>query len=312
MKTYFIELSVPSGFITPWHADTLFGHLCWAAERGDGFSNFEGAAGFINLYRKGSPPLILSDGFPGDLLPAPVNLRNLFLPKDSNKLDMQGYAFLKRVKKSEYLGREQFVQYQRGEMFDFVPIEKRPVVKQPALHNQISRISNTTGDSGNLFELEEQFVRQGVMTVYAKIQEGMQKDVLRLFEYMAASGFGAKKSTGKGTFTIQKFEIFDAFDRAFSERVTPTGFVSLSHFVPAVDDPVEGAYRTMVKYGKLGEEKTFRGNPFKKPLIMLKPGAVFSTETIRPWYGRMLESIAYADQDVVQYGYAFAVPIVFR
>lgn len=52
----------------------------------------------------------------------------------------------------------------------------------------------------------------------------------------------------------------------------------------------------MVKYGKLGEEKPFCGNPFKKPFIVLKPGAV-------------LAGFAYADTDVIQY--AFAFPVLF-
>lgn len=47
-------------------------------------------------------------------------------------------------------------------------------------------------------------------------------------------------------------------------------FVTLSLFVPAQKDPTECAYKTMVKYGKLGERKTFCGNPFKKPLISPK------------------------------------------
>lgn len=65
----------------------------------------------------------------------------------------------------------------------------------------------------------------------------------------------------------------------------------------------------MVKYGKLGEEKTFCGNPFKKPLIMLKPGAVLRDDNPRPWYGRLVEQIAYADPAVVHFAYAFPVPV---
>lgn len=85
--------------------------------------------------------------------------------------------------------------------------------------------------------------------------------------------------------------------------------MSLSHFVPAKNDPTNGAYKTMVKYGKLGEDKAFCGNTFKKPLIMLKPGAVFRCSDVKPYYGRLLENIAYADSDVVQYAFAFAAPI---
>ena len=66
----------------------------------------------------------------------------------------------------------------------------------------------------------------------------------------------------------------------------------------------------MIKYGKLGEEKTFCGQPFKKPIIMLKPGAVFYTDDVKPFYGGLVESISDAEPSVVQYAFAFAVPVV--
>ena len=75
-------------------------------------------------------------------------------------------------------------------------------------------------------------------------------------------------------------------------------------------DPTDGAYKIMIKYGKLGEEKTYCGQPFKKPLIMLRPGAVFRTSPVKPYYGRLVEDVAYSDSSVVQYGFAFSVPIV--
>lgn len=157
-----------------------------------------------------------------------------------------------------------------------------------------------------MFELDEQFAPgDGKIQVYAKIREGFEDDLHRLFEVFAAGGFGKKKSSGKGNFQIEGFAPFDGFDSVNGGR----GFISLSHFVPAQNDPTDGAYKTMVKYGKLGEEKTFCGNPFKKPLIMLKPGAVFKTEDIKPYYGRLLEKIAFTDPDVVQYGFGFAVSI---
>jgi CRISPR-associated protein Csm4 len=67
-----------------------------------------------------------------------------------------------------------------------------------------------------------------------------------------------------------------------------------------------------VKYGKLGGEFTFCGNPFKKPLVMIKTGSVFKTEKLpKEFYGRMIKEIAPAKpKEVVQYGYAFAVPII--
>lgn len=303
MKTYCIELSLSSSFITPWHADTIFGHLCWIAERHDGFHNFRGACEFIDLHRK-EPPLIISDGFPAGLIPAPANLRDLFVTTVGTDLDRRKYEELKRAKSIRFLTLEQFQKYQRGDLFELGG-NRDGFIQATTLHNQIDRLTNTTGKEGSLFELDEQFVVGDKITIYAKIRAGFEEDMRRLFDLFALGGYGRKRSTGKGAFRMERFEKFDGFDVVD----TPTGFVSLSHFVPAQIDPTDGSYKMLVKYGKLGEDKTFCGNPFKKPLLMIKPGAVFRTVTVRHYYGRLVENIAYADSSVVQYGFGFAVPV---
>lgn len=304
MRTYEIRLAVPSGFVTPWHADTIFGHLCWAAERQGVFKNFTGASGFIDLYRAGKPPLIISDAFPTGFLPAPANLRELFDNDRTATLDVSRYSLLKKVKGLEYLTIGQFRQYQKGESFDVADTEKQ-IVSAVTLHNQISRITNTTGDGGSLFELDEHYVKNGKLSIYAKIADGFEDDVLQLFGLFAASGYGKKKSAGKGAFAVEAFQTF----AGFACEGKTNGFVVLSHFVPAQNDPTEGVYKSMVKYGKLGEEKALSGNPFKKPLLMLKPGAVFRDDGSRTHCGRLIEKIAYADDSVVQYAYGFCVPV---
>jgi len=304
MLTYRIELHVPSGFITPWHADTLFGHLCWGAERSDGFTNFNGAAGLIDLFRSGEPPFILSDGFPAGLLPAPITLKSRLAPETADNLDEKNYNTMKKAKKREFLTIAQFQAFQRGEIPD-IGDDTKGFIPATTLHNQISRFTNTTGNGGSLFELDEQFApHEGKIHFYAKIREGFEDDLRRLFDVVASSGFGKKKSSGKGSFSVERFERFDGLDSVSGAK----GFISLSHFVPAKSDPIDGSYKTMIKYGKLGEEKNFCGNPFKKPLIMLKPGAVFKVQEVRPYYGRLIEKIAFADPDVVQYAFAFPVP----
>ena len=139
MRTYLIDLAVPSGFITPWQADTLFGHLCWAAERHDGFKHFQGAGGLINLFRNGNPPFILSDGYPAGLLPAPITLKNRYQPASQDDLNPDRYGLLKKVKRKECLTLEQFQVFQRGGIPDLAD-DQKGFVAATTLHNQISRI----------------------------------------------------------------------------------------------------------------------------------------------------------------------------
>ncbi|MDD2366189.1 MAG: hypothetical protein PHN84_08505 [Desulfuromonadaceae bacterium] len=259
----------------------------------------------IDLFCTGDIPFAISDGFPTGLLPAPITLKGRFLSESSENLDSSSYALMKKAKKREYLTLAQFQAFQRGETPD-LENESKEFVKTTTLHNKISRFTNTTGEAGSLFERDEIFAPDGTVQIYAKVREGFEDDLRLLFELVSHSGFGAKKSSGKGACSVEKFELFSGFDR----NAKSSGFVTLSHYVPAQNDPTDGAYKTMIKYGKLGEEKTFSGNPFKKPLIMLKPGAVFKTDDVKPYYGRLVKEIAYSEPDVVQYGFAFVVPVL--
>lgn len=310
MKTYRLQLHLPGGTITPWLADTIFGHLCWVAERHGGFRTFSGADGLIELYRSGQPPMILSDGFPGDYLPAPADLRTVFEQGLSASPSAAEYALLKQVKGIKYLTQDQFAAYRNGDSFPLPTTPEAPVRRTVTLHNQISRLTNTTGgDGGGLYEQEEVYLGsdvKGRLSIYCRLADGFEEDARTLFERLAVGGYGKKRTSGKGAFSLADFEPFLAFDAPLKE---PAGVVMLSHFVPAPTDPTDGAYTIRVKYGKLGEEKTFCGNPFKKPLIMLQPGAVFRTQRVSPWYGRLVEGITYEETGVVQYGFGLALPV---
>ncbi|MFH0784211.1 MAG: hypothetical protein V2B20_19960 [Pseudomonadota bacterium] len=251
-------------------------------------------------------PFILSDGFPAGLLPAPLTLKNLYQSELEEKISKTRYSQIKIAKKREYLSLSQFQVFQRGETPDLSE-EGQGFISAATLHNQISRLTNTTGDQGSLFELNECFAPCGKVQIYAKVRNGFEDDLQLLFEHFAQGGYGAKKSTGKGACSLTGFASCDDLDMNGLQS-SANGFVTLSHFVPAPGNPIDGAYKTTVKYGKLGEEKTFCGNPFKKPLIMLRPGSVFRTQSLQHWYGMLIKDIAYADQDVVEYAYAFPVP----
>lgn len=136
----------------------------------------------------------------------------------------------------------------------------------------------------------------------------MENQVVELVEELSKIGYGKRKSVGRGQFILKEITEF-----SFDKIATPDGFVALSNFCPAENDPVDGLYKTFVKFGKLGGEFTFQGNPFKKPLLMIKAGSIFKTgSTPREFYGRLIEEeIAPANPEVVHYAYAFSLPIKY-
>ncbi|MFZ6017246.1 MAG: hypothetical protein ACOYU0_06525 [Nitrospirota bacterium] len=66
MKTYRIRIEIQSGIITPFHADTIFGHLCWVVAYQEDNKRLQK---FLEPFRDGEPPFVISDGFPAGYLP---------------------------------------------------------------------------------------------------------------------------------------------------------------------------------------------------------------------------------------------------
>lgn len=252
-------------------------------------------AQFLQGYKNGDPVFVLSDGMPGDLIPSPAHL-SLMTPESRTFDDFQK---AKKLKKIAWLTPNEFASVQKGNKDIERGTDFQTYETFTTLHSSINRISGTTGDEGSLFELEEHALRESeqFISVYIKIKNGWEEKALALFKALSVTGYGRKKSVGKGAFEIMGgLETFNNFNDFSSAN----GFVSLSHFVPAKNDPTDGFYKTMVKYGKLGGEFTFCGKPFKKPLMMLTAGSCFRSKgDIKPFYGRMVEDISPAKPEVI-------------
>jgi len=293
MKTYKIRLQAHTGTLTPFQADTIFGHLCWIVAYQQGGKGLEE---FLKPFKEGNPPFLVSDGFPGDLLAKPLTAEiNIEDPDDR-----------KEMKRVEFLSLEDFNQVRSGKKIK--PLIHEGVFESIiTLHNTIDRQTNRTLSEGGIYRLEEKFTPN--IIIYLKATSEVWKDqIVTLFYDLSKVGFGKKKSIGKGQFSVEKI-----VEYSFSPIEKANGFVTLSNFCPAENDPAEGLYKTLLKYGKLSEEFASCGNPFKRPLLMIKTGSVFWTGgQPKEFYGRIVQdSISPAKPEVVQYAYAFAVPIVY-
>jgi len=297
VKTYRIRLKTKGPFITEWQSDTLFGSLCWALRYSEGEKALKD---FLDPFKEGNPTFILSNGFPGEFLPAPIHLDEIFSADEKGR---------RKVKEVRWLSPGEFRLALAGEKFELdEPARREPYKPLGILHARVSRTSGTTGEEGSLYELSGLVPRDGKISIYARVADGFEGLLSKLFDLLSRSGFGKKKSSGAGAFSVEgTIEPFDDF--GYPEGAN--AWVNLSNYVPRSDDPTEGYYRVFVKYGKLGEEYALAGNPFKRPLIMIEPGAVFRSDNPRQWYGRLVEGVAPAYPEVVQSGFAFAVPARF-
>jgi len=318
MQTYQVRFRPRSATLSPWQADTLFGHWCWLIRYEEGEAALRA---FLDPYRVGQPPVVLSNGFPGDWLPRPIVPPRLRVPSRKKTDQVKAMQAAKAGKGVRFVTLEEFNALRRG---DEVLLTTSPNVlrERTELKNRINRLTGTTASfevegqevGGTLFDRQElAYVdRSGLfpepldVSIYVKVaDEESATKAEGLFHRLACSGYGAKKAVGYGQFEVAKFERFDGF----AEPDGANGFVSLSNWVPARGDPQVGFYDTLVKYGKLGEELAVSENPFKFPLTMLTAGSFFYVKgEVKDYYGRLVEDIAPVSDEVVQYGYAFAVP----
>ncbi|OQX79255.1 MAG: hypothetical protein B6D56_07445 [Candidatus Omnitrophica bacterium 4484_70.1] len=292
MNTYQINLRLNSPFITPFYADTIFGHLCWMVKYWEGDKELEK---FLEYFKKDQPPFIISDGFPEGYLPKPISL----------EFNISDPLQRKKVKKIQWVKISDFEKIRKGENVSFLN-EENVLLSKLHVYNVINRSTNTTLEGG-VYAISEIVVDR--ISIYLKtVNEEWKNKVINLLKELSRIGYGRKKSIGKGQFCVESVQEFN-----FSSLESADGFVTLSNFCPKSTDPTEGIYRTFVKYGKLGEEFTFCGNPFKKPLLMIKTGSVFKTKgPPKEYYGRIIqENISPVKSEVIHYAYAFSLPVSY-
>lgn len=297
MRLYRARFGLRSAVATPWQADTIFGHLCWGLRH-----RLDPAAveEFLHEYREGRPPFLVSNGFPGNYLPRPLRPPVAAPQRAGGLAERRSAARLgKAAAGEEYLTVEEFNRALAGE--DVLPAPKEFEAKRVVLKNQINRATSTTGGEGRLFELGEAYWPE--VSVYVRAAEGEASWAREMLEWVADLGYGKRRSVGYGQVDSFSWEEF----AGIAEPADATGFVTLSNFVPAPGDPREGYWRTLVKYGKLGEEYATGGNPFKRPVVMLLAGSCFHDSPIRSHYGRLVQGVSGAHPEVAQYGLALPV-----
>ena len=290
---------------SPMQSDTLFGHLCWQVAFDEGP---QGVARFLEPFAAGSPPFVFSDAFPAGLLPRPLLPR-----KVESARSREQYAAGKRREKAPWLTEQGFLNLVAGRDDPSEPLAD-PWIKVKTPHAAINRLIDTTGDrddqAGQFYHTEAWALPDDSrVQVYLRAIPEAQPLALDLLKRLSRTGFGRDKSTGYGHFAVESC----APCTAFGTDGGADAFVSLSTFMPAADDPTDGRWRLRIKRGYLGEHAG-AGNPFKRPLVQLLPGAVFRTGAgpVRPVYGRMVGDVAPGMREAVQCGYSLAAPCHWR
>ena len=321
-KNFCVNLKLKSTLITLFQSDTLFGHICWAIRylKWDGEKGCQKLEEFLSNYDKNplKPPLLISDGFPKDFLSKPIirpiTQEELETILEDNDLVESSYK-IKTIKKMTLIPKEVFEELNQQTITSFglfkklfrrfEEIEKDRFKKEVVFHNTINRISNTV--TSGLYQQEELFFKPGFdeFEVYLKTNYFSKQDLERIFGFIAKSGYGRDKSTGKGNFFV---EIVD--NGEIKGANTTNAFMTLASYIPHQNAPIEGYYDIVLKYGKLGGDFA-KSDPFKVPLIMFKSGSTFydkdySSDKI---YGSLLKKVHRKNPNIKHYAYAFPIGV---
>lgn len=272
---------------TPWQADTLTGLLCWMCVRTEGETVLRKE--ILEPMLAGEPPFVLSDAFPGDLLPIPAATRLADWPVELRK----------SVKRAAWLRPDAFVRACNGEPLDASDLViDSPIAEYDHTRNTLSRMNDTTGMEGALFTLQEYRLNYSAgisgwgdgLSIYVRVRPRARELLLYLFDELACVGFGADVGIGKGAFGfpngVPELEPVDLFqsDRRSGDKT----LIVLSTFQPGPEDPTRGVWESFVKFGKLGPGLSGRGVE-KRPLVLLRPGACFiAPSEARPYLGRAI------------------------
>lgn len=307
MPLYRAVIAPCSSFASPLQGDTLFGAFCWSYLRRRGEA---GLRELLEHCRAQRPPVIFSNGFPTGTFPLPCGVfdeANQYETIESKAQRREAYRRNKTVKNARYVKADAFWRIVSGDRRGFTgDLRGEGSIPGETMHNMVSRDSDTVENldgAGNLFVSEETFSD----TAYdCYILSTLDAEELRnTLDLMLTLGIGADKSTGKGAFRLEDFS-----ECGFPAPETANGFVALSNFIPASHDPVEGSYKTFVKFPKLDREFAGSDMPFKKPMLFLKCGAAFRTNEIRPFYGRCVSGVSLRNPDILLNACTIAVPAI--
>lgn len=318
-RLFRLRLRPRSPWRTPWQADTLSGMLCWMCARMEGGQTLR--AEILEPMLAGEPPFVLSDAFPGNLLPVPLVVRLLPWPPEARKA----------VKRARWLSAAAFRRAIVGEALTLDDlVMESPLVEHGHTRNTLGRLNDTTGDGGSLFTHPEHRLAPGHPTlagadwlsVYVRVQPAFEARLLELCAELATVGFGADASVGKGAFAFPDgTPELEPRDELGSSPPEANGAVTLSTFQPAARDPATGFWESFTKHGKLGPDFGLE-DVRKHPLLLCRPGACFRMEKPLPFLGRAVpmdellpaagaEALRERGAEIVHPAFGLAIPATF-
>ena len=280
MQLFKLTIRPTSPFCTSLYSDTLFGAFCWSYKYIHGEEKLDS---LIQQCIDGKPPLLFSNAFPHDAIPVPLQVMNFnrdFVRETDKEIGKRNYQLNKKFKKAEYITVSAFQSLSekgfKGEKNTDI-IVKSPLSEHDTIRNLVSRdtgiVENRDG-AGNLYAQTETFTMpESTFDIYIRTDFSIE-ELRQVLDLMFLLGIGGNKSVGKGRFSIESL----AAASEFGHKNKANAYLLLSNYIPQKSESSKGYYATFIKNGMLDREFANGHNPYKKPLLFIRSGAVFFTK----------------------------------
>ena len=244
--------------------------------------------------------MVVSDAFPQDFLPLPTLPSKFWQTKtetDRKSLKKAQWVNIEDAKKSAV----KF--WQECALQANVKFEKE---SQDQFHNTIDRQTNTTGEGqfapysteltwfGSVQKFDLYIVLDEVRFSLEKLQQVLND--------VGSFGFGRDASIGLG-----KFQCTHPQSVNFLQQ-NANCYLTLANCAPQNLGLNKDYcyYQITTRFGRHGDIQALSSNPFKKPIILAKPAAIFTPKKYEPrlFLGNGLSGISHAQPNAVHQGYA--------
>ena len=297
MKLYRFTLPPQSAMGTPLVGDTLFGQLCWAVRNRFGEARL---TALLEGYSEQCPFMVVSDAFPQGFLPLPTLPSKFWQTKTETDRKSLKKAKWVNIEDAENSAVKFWQECALQANFKF---EKE---SQNQFHNTIDRQTNTTGE-GQFAPYSTMLTWFGTVQkfdLYIALDENRftLEELQQVLNDVGSFGFGRDASIGLGKFQCTHSQAVNFLQQ------NANCYLTLANCAPQKLglNKEYCYYQITTRFGRHGDIQALSSNPFKKPIILAKPAAIFTPENYQPrlFLGNGLGNVSHTQPEAVHQGYA--------
>jgi len=291
----------------------------------------------FGVFTRSGPFLVVSDAFPAGFIPLPTLparfwtadpqaerkalKKKRWLPLNKMSIDLAGWQAL-AVSDVEVLDTTEMTDLKTAATGPACNGHTHRTSRVAALsinasqpHNTINRMTGTTGKAGFApYSVDQLWYHPDAQhDLYFVLDETRLSlnELCSALAYIGVTGYGRDASTGLGKFQVLRSPV----EFAPVPSANANAWLTLGAVAPQGQGfcSSNSYYQSMTRFGRHGSAAALTGQPFKRPVLLAKSGAVFSPlegfDSSLRFIGQGLSGVSHVQPEAVQQGYAPVIPI---